>query len=401
MSVDAIRERSPFSWAEFDERIATVRSEMRDKGLAALIATTPENIYYLIGLSHQGYFAFTMLLLPIEGRPVLVTRTMERVIVARQAPHVHFMGYAEGDDAGAAAVAGVREAGVAGERIGIDTSSMFFPPGVWEALESELPDVEWIDTSRSSSVDPTFRAGLVDHVRLVKSPAEIEYIKRAAAVTDRAARAGLAVAGVGINEREVAAAIYEAMILGGGEYPGFVPLVRSGDTLEEEHTTWRDRNLEAGDQLFIELSGSVARYHAPLGRLTHIARPPQGAERARQVAIDAVEAAAAAAYPGALSGDVYAAWQATVNEGLGHDKLRRHHCGYNVGIGFPPSWVGSSTVLGLRPGGLVEIQEGMVFHLWAWITDAAAGDYLVSDSALVTSGGAELLTTTPRPYVTE
>jgi len=401
VTVETSEARGPFGPAEYDRRVAAVRAAMRDRDLSALIVTSPENIYYLIGLSHQGYFAFTMLLLPADGIPRLVTRAMERVIVAHQASHVAFVGYEEGDDAADVAVRVVRETGCAQERIGIDTSSMFFPPGVWEALEADLPGVEWFDTSRSSSVDPTFRAGLVDHIRLVKSPAELAYIRRAAAVTDRAARAGLAVAGVGINEREVAAAIYEAMIQGGGEYPGFVPLVRSGDTLQEEHSTWRDRVLQAGDQLFIELSGAVARYHAPLGRLTHIARGPRRGEQARQIAIDALEAAREAARPGVTSGDVYAAWQATVNEALGHDRLRRHHCGYNVGIGFPPSWVGSSTVLGLRPGGLVEIREGMVFHLWAWIADDAAGDYLVSDTAMVTGSGSELLTTTPRPYITE
>ena len=388
-----------FGPEEYAGRVERVRAVMRARDLGALVVTTPENIYYLVGLNHQGYFAFTMLVLPLEGEPLLVTRAMEQAVISAQTSGVAFLGYGEDEDAGLAAQRAIESAGCAGERVGVDTSSMFFPPGVWEALEQGLPGVEWIDTSRPSSVDPDFRAGLVDNVRLVKTDAEIACVRRAAAVSDRAVRAGLSAAGVGVNETEVAAAVYDAMVRGGGEYPGFVPLIRSTETLREEHTTWRNHVLTAGEQLFIELSGSYARYHAPLGRMGHIARAPQGSERVQAVAIGAIDAALSALRPGAVSGDVYAAWQAAVDEGLGHSRLRRHHCGYNVGIGFPPSWVGSSTVLGLRPGGRAPISTGMVFHLWAWIHDENLGDCLLSDGAAVTDDGDELLTTTPRPLV--
>jgi Xaa-Pro dipeptidase len=274
---------------------------------------------------------------------------------------------------------------------------MFFPPAVWEEMKQGLTGVEWVDTSRTSSVDPSFLAGLIDNIRLVKSPAEIECVRRAAAISDRAVRVGLQAAGVGINETEVAAAVNDALIRGGGEYPGFAPFVRSSETLQEEHTTWRDHILMAGEQLFIELSGSYARYHAPLARLVHIARAPEGAGRLLAVAESAIEAAREALRPGAVSGDVYSAWQAAVDEGLGHRRLRRHHCGYSVGIGFPPSWVGSSTVLGLRPGGRVPIEVGMVFHLWAWIHTDDVGDHLLSETAVVLDDRTELLTTTERP----
>jgi Xaa-Pro dipeptidase len=384
---------------ELAGRVARVRATMAELDLQALVVTTPENIYYLVGLDHQGYFAFTMVLLPLEGSPILVARAMEQVVVSTQAPGSVFLGYGEDEDAGQAAVRAIERAGCADERIGVDTSSMFFPPGVWEDMKQHLAGVEWVETSRTSSIDPSFQAGLVDNVRLIKTPAEIDCVRRAAAISDRAVRAGLETAGAGINETEVAAAIYDALIRGGGEYPGFVPLIRSSETLQEEHTTWRNHVLRPGEQLFIELSGSYARYHAPLGRMAHIALAPEGAGKLRAVAEAAIGAAQQALRPGAVSGEVYSAWQAAVDGGLGHSRLRRHHCGYNVGIGFPPSWVGSSTVLGLRPGGRVPIQAGMVFHLWAWIHDDDLGAYLLSDTAVVLDDGTELLTTTERPVV--
>lgn len=392
-----------FDADEYASRVARVRALMStdQHDLDALLVTSPENIYYLIGLTHQGYFAFTMLVLPREGEPSLLTRRMEAYTISQQAPDVHHIGYGDDEDAGPAAVAALETLGIASGRVGVDRSSMFLPAGVWEELELGLPSVQWVDTSRSASTAQRFRAGLVDEVRLVKSEAELAYIRRAAAIGDRAVASGMATAGVGINEMEVAAAVYREMILGGGEYPGFVPLIRSSETLMQEHATWRDRYLEPGEKLFIELSGASARYHAPLTRMAYLAYAQPGAGRAMAIAVEALDVVVAALRPGALTGEVYDAWQRVVDERLGHDRLRRHHCGYSVGIGFPPSWVGSSTVLGIRREGKVEVGAGMTFHVLSWITDTDLGDYFVSDTVVVGEAATEVLTTTPRVLVIE
>lgn len=393
--------RGVFPESDYVDRLARVRALMAADGydLDALIVTSPENIYYLIGLTHQGYFAFTMLLLPREGEPCLLTRRMEAYTISQQAPNIDHIGYGDDQQAGTEAVQTLQSHGVSGSRVGVDRSSMFLPAGIWEDLEEGLPGVEWVDTSRSPSTAKRFRTGLVDEARLVKSETELAYIRRAAAISDRAVSAGIATAGVGVNEKEVAAVVYKEMILGGGEYPGFVPLIRSSENLLEEHSTWRDRHLEPGEKLFMELSGASARYHAPLTRMAYIARAEPGAEQARGLAIAAFDAVVGAMRPGVETGVVYDAWQEVVDDGLGHDRLRRHHCGYSVGIGFPPSWVGSSTVLGIRRGGKVEIAAGMTFHVLSWITDTDIGDYFMSDTVIVGEGNNEVVTTTPRDLV--
>lgn len=386
---------------EYAARMRRVRDLMasEDFDLDALIVTSPENIYYLIGLNHQGYFAFTMLVVPQTGEPSLLTRRMEAYTISQQAPDVSHIGYGDDEDAGDAAVAVLRGMGITGGRVGVDRSSMFLPAGVWEEMEQGLLDVEWVDISRTASIDTRFRTGLVDHVRLVKSEPEIAYIRKAASISDRSVAAAMSTAGVGVNEMEVAAAAYREMILGGGEYPGFVPLIRSSETLLQEHSTWRDRHLMPGEALFVELSGASARYHAPLTRMAYLARAEPGAEQARLLAMEAFDAVVSKLQPGVVTGDVYAAWQEVIDQGLGPGRLQRHHCGYSVGIGFPPSWVGSSTVLGIRRGGRVEVAAGMTFHVLSWVTDPDLGDYFVSDTVIVTSDGAEVVTTTPRHLV--
>lgn len=374
-----------FRTEEFQTRIQATRTGMWLQGLNALLVVSPENIYYLLGLNHQGYFSFTLLVLPMEGAPLLVTRAMESMTVSTQVPGCVHVPFEEDEDPALAAVHAIELATSVGDTIGIEQAAMHLPIGVWSRTREKLSDREWVDGS-----------GIVEEVRAVKSEAEIAFVRRAARISDRAVQEGIAAAGTGVTERTVAASIYHEMIYAGSEHPGFAPFIRSTDILRHEHVTWRDREIRSGSGLLMELSASVYRYHAPLTRMVHIGERPPGTEVAAEVAVNALEATRAALRPGGLSGDVYAAWQHAIDTGLGHPNYRRHHCGYMVGIGFPPSWVGGSSVAGLRPGGDLVIRAGMVFHLLSWLLGEESGDYAVSDTALVTTEGCELLTTTPR-----
>jgi Xaa-Pro dipeptidase len=186
------------------------------------------------------------------------------------------------------------------------------------------------------------------------------------------------------------------MVASGGEYPGLAPLIRTGDRLLQEHITWQDRALQAGDTLLMELSGCANRYHAPLTRMVYVGHAPGGADAAAEIVIAGLEATRDALRPGALTGEVYGAWKAVVDEALGHHDYHRHHCGYVTGIGFPPSWSGGGVPVGIRPGGKITIRPGMVFHLLPWLLGQGPTDYAVSDTVLVTETGAELLTSVGR-----
>jgi Xaa-Pro dipeptidase len=76
--------------------------------------------------------------------------------------------------------------------------------------------------------------------------------------------------------------------------------------------------------------------------------------------------------------------------GLGH--YRRHHCGYLVGVGLPPSWTGGNAVIGLRHDSDLAIEPGMSFHLLSWLMGTGRGDAFVSDTVLLTDSGPQILT---------
>jgi Xaa-Pro dipeptidase len=375
----------PFSAEEYDARLGNVRQAMGERGIGAMLVASPEDIYYLVGLDHLGHFAFTLLVVPLEGAPALVAREMERSTVELQTPGCTYVPYRDDEDPAAAVISTVRGLESPGGSVGVQLATMALPVDIWERVRSHLPGVRWTDASE-----------LVGRARLVKSSTELAYMRRAAAISDRALRAGHEVAGEGVTERQVAAAVYAELIAAGSEPPAIAPLVRSTPTLKFEHFTWSDRPLARGDTLFVELSACVARYHAPLSRMAHAGASPAGLDEAVAPSLAGLEAICGAMRPGATADEVYQAWQGAVRERLGNPRYRRHHCGYVIGIGYPPSWSGTSVPVGLRAGHDLVLREGMAFHIFSWILGQGPTDYGVSDTAVVTSDGCELFTTTTR-----
>lgn len=370
---------NPFSSVEIARRLRRVRAGLELRGLEAAIFASPENVFYLTGLDHWGYFAPHLLLVPLEGEPVLVTRAMERVSVEKQVKAARFRGHPDSETAADMMARVLQELRLAGKSVGLEYWTSGLSHGLALSL-TQLVTAQWSDVS-----------GLVDTLRLVKSAEEQALMRRAARVSDAAGEAATAAIADGARESDVAAECLAAMIRAGGHPPGFGPFIRPGSRLGEEHATWGDGAYKKGEPVFLELSGCVSRYHAPLGRLVHIGAIRDEDARIAGIVGQAFDAVVAAIKPGARARDVYAAWQAVVDEaGLSH--YRRHHCGYCVGIGQPPSWTGGNSVTGLRHDSDLEIRTGMSFHILSWLMGSGQGDDFLSNTVLLTESGPEVLT---------
>src|SRR3954451_17428405 len=90
---------NPFSGNEITRRIEKVREALAGRGLDGAVFASPENVFYLTGLDHWGYFAPHLLILPVQGTPVLVARAMERVSVEKQVTAAIFRGHPDNDTA--------------------------------------------------------------------------------------------------------------------------------------------------------------------------------------------------------------------------------------------------------------------------------------------------------------
>ncbi len=384
----------PFTTTEYEGRLAQVRATMAARGLDGLLVSSQDNICYLTGLSYHGYFSYQLLIISQSGQPCLITREMERSTIRDEVPIVRHCPYSDHAGAGGhiadqyvepvqTTVDTITTVGLTKARLGFEANSSYLPFGIAQRVQEKLPNATFEDAS-----------DIVSDCRLIKSPAEIACVRKAAEVTDAMMMAGIATAGPEVLQRDVMAAVYQAMLHRGGTYPGFVPLVRTSPDLDHEHSTWRDAPLRYGEPLFLELSGCFRRYHAPAGRLIFLGVAPPKSQHIQKICETAFCAAADTLKPGVLARDVYAAWQ-TVVDRAGMTDYRRQHCGYSVGIGFPPSWSGSGVPKGLRGDSEMEIRAGMVFHLMSAMFHTAMGDYYISNAVLVTDNGCEILIKTP------
>jgi len=365
---------------ELDTRLAKLRAAMAERHLDGLLISVPESIYYLTQLDHWGFFACHVLIVPLTGPMILVARAMERITVENLVSNARFYGYADHEDPVDHVLGALADLGLADGRLGIEKDSLFLTPRVAEGLLGRATRAEWEDAS-----------GLAADIRLVLSPREMEYTRRAAKAADAGTMAAIAAIRDGASDYEVSAECHRAMILAGSEYPGFGPFIRPTTRLGEEHTTWRGDVFRNGDAVFLEVAAAYRKYQAPMGRLVYVGTAPAGVERSVEMAQAGMHAICAAIRPGAEAGDVYAAWH-EVARGYGLNDYNRHHCGYLVGIGFPPSWTGGSMVTSLAPGSTRELKMGMAFHAHSWFTNTDCVDYFLSNTVLLTADGCQVLT---------
>jgi len=399
-----------FPESEYRRRLEAVRAAMAEDGLNLLLVSTPENIFYLTGLDHWGYFAPHMLVVPADGEMVLITRSMERVTVANQVRNAVFQGHEDHQTPADVAVELIRDPRLARarataaadafaqvlerqsdqpSRIALEMWSSGLSHGLAQELRARLPEnTEWVDAST-----------LVDRLRVIKSPLEQAFMREAARISDAAMLAAIDTIGDGVPEREIAAACSSEMIRAGGTFPGFGPFIRSATRIDEEHTSWGEGVCADGHAVFLELSGCFRRYHAPLGRLVFVGDAPTQTADIAKVCNDAFDAACDALRPGVAARDVYAAWQSVVDK-AGLEHYRRHHCGYLVGIGFPPTWTGGNRVSGLRHDSDMDVRTGMTFHMLSWLIGTGRGDFFVSNTVLLGPDGPEVLTRVPTGVIT-
>ena len=193
---------------------------------------------------------------------------------------------------------------------------------------------------------------------------------------------------LGRTDLDVAAEVHQAIIRAGGEYMSYPPFVAVGRRSSLAHNTWGARRLEAGDILFLEVSGVVQRYGAALMRCAVLGRPSGELERRNAIVHEVLEATIAAIRPGRTSGDVDRMCREAFAK-YGYRVLKR--AGYSMGVNFPPGWR-EGVVLDLSDGNPTVLEPGMVFHIPQPYRVRGEQTVATSETGLVTESGCETLT---------
>ncbi len=363
-----------FERGEFLARVAKVQATLRERGLDGLLAFQPESVTWLTGFFTRGYSTFQFAIIPAEGEPAVFCRDVARYYLDRTCVFADHEVWADGDDRHAAAAAFVARKLGREARVAVEFDAWQMTAARLMALKAAMPAIRMEDAE-----------GLVARLRLVKSPAEIAYQRRAAMAAEAGMDAARRTAAEGVSEREVAAEIVAAMIRAGSDHPGPGPL-SSGERAFHLHGGFTDRVLQRGDTLQCECTPAVRHYHARFMRTIKIGVATQ-AERDKLAAIidvqDEALAAVAPGVPAAVPDRIY-------REGILARGLRKDYTNktfYSVGLMMPP--VGGEA-LEAAPGATWIFEPGMVFH-----TYVLADSFGFSETIAITETGWERLTTYP------
>lgn len=378
-----IKKRLAFPVAEYRDRLQRVQAAMAGMGLDALLVHTPENICYLTGYHTTGYYMFQMLVVPRATEPVMVTRLIERTNVDGFAWLDDAVAYADTQDPLEVTSRVLADLGVDRGRIGVERSGWFLSLDRYRQLRGLLDRAEVVDGS-----------GIVERERAAKSPAEIAHIRQAADVAAKGMQAAADYCRAGASEQAAAAQIHRVMIEAGGEYAGLPLFIASGHRTLLVHATWTDKLLAPGENVLVELAGTVMRYAAPLFRTLSIGPPSDRLGRASGIAVEMLDAVIEAIRPGATAHEVDAAAKRAAGK-AGMERGVKKRAGYSVGLNFPPDW-GEGHFLELREGDQTVLRPGMVFHVPQTFRVDGYPPAGFSETVLVTESGSEVLTRFPR-----
>lgn len=371
-----------FERTEFAARVAKARAALKCEGLDAILLFAQESHFYLTGYDTSGFVFFQCAVLTTDDEPItLLTRRpdLEQARRTSTIENIRLWYDAEDADPSRDLRAILEENGLKGGRIGIEMRTFGLTANNYELVRRRL----------ASFCDLVDASNLVRQLRVVKSPAEIAFVRRAADLADDALIAMLGAARPGVSEGAIAAAGVAAILAGGGDPAPSGPVLGSGDRALLVRSATGYRVLDPIDQLTMEFAGSYRHYCACLMRTVAIGAGNPAQQRMFEVTREALSAMTEAARPGRPLGEIDDAHRRVYDQ-AGYGDLRMAACGYSLGATYRPSWMDVPPML--YSGNPMPAQAGMVLFLHAILIDAPRNLAMsLGHTVLVTAHGREVL----------
>lgn len=372
----------PFEADEYARRLAAVRGRMEAAEIEVLLISIPQNYYYLTGYQSGISHSLMFLVLPVGGEAFWVARRTELSNVRAMAGSMwasEAYGVDDSQDFVEVLVGALEERGLGSAVLGIEHDAPNFSIGHFLRLSAAL--------SKARLQDAT---GLVEQARVIKSPAELAYLRRAGEITARAIEDCFEAMAEGVTDTELGAVLTASAIRNGSDRMGCQPFLAFGARTALAHACWIGEPLRRGEIVNAEAACSVSRYHVPTFRVFSLGEPAAELRRMHDVSRKAMEAGLAGIRPGMSSDAADRLVRAVIDE-AGYGEAFVVRAAYGIGTAFPPSW-GESTVFNIKRGEHRLLEPGMTFHLVPALYADGLGCVCCSMPIEITASGAAPLT---------
>jgi len=357
--------------SEFPCRIDKARTAMHDRGLDALCVSVGSDLPYLTGYRAMALERVTMLVVPADGRAVLVVPGLEAPRVDVPAESFDVRGWAESDDP--IAMIDRLLGGSRAVAIGDETWSRF------------LLQLQGVNPRRSFVPASDLMATL----RIKKSETEVAALRNAARTVDLVVDEMSSVRFSGRSERDLSREIVDRTIAGGHDSMDFW-IVASGPNGASPHHEPGERIVQHGDAVVLDFGGYEGGYCSDTTRMFVVGEAPYGFDDAFDVLRLAQAAAVDAVKPGVSAESLDTVAREVISE-AGYGELFIHRLGHGIGMDtheHPYLIEGNDQV----------IETGMVFSIEPGIYVAGEWGMRIEDIVAVTGDGVERLNTSDRAY---
>lgn len=375
-----MREDRYFSAKEYADRVAALRHRMEVAGVEACLLDEIEAMTWISGYG-SSLNRWRCVVVPLDAEPFFLIRALDATPCRQRTWIRDIQTYRDWEDPMPVLAASLAERGLSKSTIGLDFDSYATSLRRFESLLSALPEARIVDMGP-----------VVNELRLLKSPAEIELLRRASAVADEALKRAAAVCVPGASQRDAARVAMSAYMELGAD-PGPPGPISAGTGWDFLHGHLSDTPLSAGDVVHIELTPRIAGYSARIMRCVSLGAPSPSLAAAAESLIAIQDQQIAALKPGAVASEV----DAILREGVIRSGLRPSYdniTGYTLGLYAPQTPRTSDFTRILHPGADWKVQAGMVFHIYA-----SASGVSISETVLVGADGPERLTLFPRKLI--
>lgn len=363
----------PISEAEREQRREKARQLMQQLGFSAMLIEPGANMNYFAGMEwgrSERLFAF---LLPVTGKPVVISPAFERQRAEEQvAGRFDIRVWQEDENPEVLIADTMRDLGFATGRLALDPSARTF---VLTELAMARPALQ-MGTA----------AIVIDQCRGMKSAHEIEIMRFANQTILQAIRAGLKTLRVGLAQAELAKTVStEISKLG---YQGGA-LVLFGESSAYPHGLPQPRVLQENQVVLVDGGLSVHGYQSDMTRTVVFGTPTPEVQKVFDTVREAQARAVAFAAPGRKCGEVDAVARKVITDaGYGPDyRTFTHRLGHGIGLDgheWPYLVRGSSVVL----------ERGMTFSDEPGIYQYGKFGIRLEDILAITENGAQMLTPT-------
>lgn len=377
-----------FSQTEFAARRQKARAALAAAGLDWFLLFHPVAIRWLTGSDAKSYQEFQCLFLSARENPLLILTREGEVNEFRDDALVdEIVGWGGGvvEDPLAPFAKVADRLGLRQSRVGIEVPAYYLHPHHYGRLKGFLGPALVSEENN-----------LIHDLTLVKSPAELAYIRRSVEIADDAMAVFASELAEGKTELELAGKVYNALLSGGSGIAASTLNLVSGERSGFSHGAPTERRLRRGDSVNVEYGAAYRRYASTIGRQFSLGQPAARLREIYDVVRRACDACIAEIRDGVPAVVPHEAARRTIGEaGLEHGRV--HTSGYGLAAGFPPTWgepmhmIGGSSYI-LRAGMVVTVEPPV------FLGEERIGARII-DNVLVTESGCELLSRCSRDLI--